>query len=61
MYELHGREDGRTRSFVFVQMLLLALLAVFIADAAGEEDIEGNLVGVDAETGQERLMVTPVR
>lgn len=35
-YELHGREDGRTRLFVFIQMLLLALLAVFIADAAGE-------------------------
>lgn len=36
-YELHGREDGRTRTFVFVQMLLLALLAVFTGDAAGEE------------------------
>ena len=35
-YDLHGREDGRTRVFVFVQMLLLALLAVFTADAAGE-------------------------
>jgi low temperature requirement protein LtrA len=35
-YELHGREDGRTRTFVFVQMLLLALLAVFAADASGE-------------------------
>jgi low temperature requirement protein LtrA len=35
-YELHGHEDGRTRFFVFVQMLLLALLAVFTADAAGE-------------------------
>ena len=35
-YELHGREDGRTRVFVFVQMLLLALLAVFTAEAAGE-------------------------
>jgi low temperature requirement protein LtrA len=33
--DLHGREDGRTRVFVFVQMLLLALLAVFTADAAG--------------------------
>ena len=33
--DLHGREDGRSRSFVFVQMLILSLLAVFTADAAG--------------------------
>lgn len=33
--ELHGREDGRTRLLVFLQMGLLALLAVFTADAAG--------------------------
>jgi Bacterial low temperature requirement A protein (LtrA) len=32
--ELHGREDGRTRSIIFVQMGILALLAVFTADAA---------------------------
>jgi low temperature requirement protein LtrA len=32
--ELHGREDGRTRSIVFVQMGILALLAVFTAEAA---------------------------
>jgi low temperature requirement protein LtrA len=32
--ELHGREDGRTRSIVFVQISILALLAVFTADAA---------------------------
>jgi len=32
--ELHGHEDGRTRTIVFVQLGLLALLAVFIADAA---------------------------
>jgi uncharacterized membrane protein len=32
--ELHGREDGRTRSVVFVQMGILVLLAVFTADAA---------------------------
>jgi len=32
--ELHGREDGRTRSFVFVQIGILALLAVFTAGAA---------------------------
>ncbi len=33
--ELHGRDDGRTRTIVFVQMAILALLAVFTADAAG--------------------------
>jgi low temperature requirement protein LtrA len=32
--ELHGREDGRTRSIVFLQMGILALLAVFTAGAA---------------------------
>jgi low temperature requirement protein LtrA len=32
--ELHGRQDGRTRSLVFVQMGILVLLAVFTADAA---------------------------
>jgi len=35
-YDLHGREEGRTRVFVFIQMMLLALLAVFTADAVGE-------------------------
>ncbi len=35
-YELHGREDGRTRTFVFLQMAILALLAVFTPDAAGQ-------------------------
>ncbi len=34
-YELHGREDGRTRTFVFLQMAILALLAVFTGEAAG--------------------------
>ena len=33
--ELHGREDGRTRTIVFVEMGVLVLLAVFTADAAG--------------------------
>jgi low temperature requirement protein LtrA len=33
--ELHGREDGRTRTIVFAQMGILVLLAVFTADAAG--------------------------
>src|SRR5262245_36950727 len=35
-YELHGREDGRTRTYVFIQMAILALLAVFTAKAASE-------------------------
>jgi low temperature requirement protein LtrA len=34
--ELHGREDGRTRTVVFVQMGVLVLLAVFTADAASD-------------------------
>jgi low temperature requirement protein LtrA len=34
--ELHGREDGRTRGFTFLQMGILALLAVFTADAGGD-------------------------
>ncbi len=35
-YELHGREDGRTRVFVFIQMIFLTLLAVLTGDAAGD-------------------------
>jgi low temperature requirement protein LtrA len=35
--ELHGREDGRTRAFVFVQMGLLVVLAVYTAEAAGDD------------------------
>ncbi len=31
LYDLHGREDLRTRTCVFIQMLLAALLAVFVA------------------------------
>jgi low temperature requirement protein LtrA len=34
-YDLHGRGDGRTRTFVFIQMGLLALLGVFTSDATG--------------------------
>jgi low temperature requirement protein LtrA len=41
--ELHGAEDGRTRNIVFVQMCILALLAVFTADAA---DRDGTAFGV---------------
>jgi low temperature requirement protein LtrA len=32
-HDLHGRAEGRTRTYVFLQMGLLALLAVFTADA----------------------------
>lgn len=35
-YDLHGREDIRTRVFTFAQMLLVVLLAVFVGDAAGD-------------------------
>jgi low temperature requirement protein LtrA len=35
--DLHGREDGRTRSFVFIQMGILALLAVFTGGAAEDD------------------------
>ena len=38
--ELHGREDGRTRLLVFLQMGLLALLAVFTGEAAGETGVQ---------------------
>jgi low temperature requirement protein LtrA len=34
--ELHGRDDGRTRTYVFIQMAILCLLAVFTQRAAGE-------------------------
>jgi low temperature requirement protein LtrA len=35
--ELHGREDGRTRNTVFLQMAVLVLLAVFTTDATGQD------------------------
>ncbi len=34
-HELHAREDGRSRLYIFLQMGLLALLAVFTEGAAG--------------------------
>ncbi len=43
-YDLHGREDGRTRFFVFVQMGLLALLAVFTGHAADDTGSEFAIV-----------------
>ena len=33
--ELHGRDTGRTRSYVFLQIGILAILAVFAADPRG--------------------------
>jgi len=33
--ELHGRLDGRTRTYFFLQIGILAILAVYAADAAG--------------------------
>jgi len=36
-HDLHGRGDGRTRTFVFIQMGLLVLLAVFTANATGDD------------------------
>jgi low temperature requirement protein LtrA len=35
-HDLHGREDSRSRTFIFLQMLLLATLAVYTGDAAGD-------------------------
>jgi low temperature requirement protein LtrA len=35
--ELHGREDGRTRGFVFIQIGILALVAVFAGNAGGDD------------------------
>jgi len=34
--DLHGREDGRSRTYIFAQMGILAVLAVYTSDAAGE-------------------------
>jgi low temperature requirement protein LtrA len=36
-HELHGREDGRSRSNIFAQMGLVAVLAVFTGKATGED------------------------
>ena len=35
-HDLHGNEDGRSRSFIFLQMILLAFLAVFTGHAADD-------------------------
>lgn len=39
-HDTHGRMDGRSRSFMFLQMGLLALLAVFTGAATGEDGTE---------------------
>jgi low temperature requirement protein LtrA len=36
LHDLHGRTDIRTRFYTFAQMLLVVLLAVYVADAAGD-------------------------
>jgi low temperature requirement protein LtrA len=36
-HELHGREDGRNRSFIFLQMGILTVLAVFTGHAANTD------------------------
>lgn len=36
-HELHGREDGRSRFYIFAQMCVLAVLAVFTGSAAAED------------------------
>lgn len=35
-HDLHGGEDGRSRSYIFAQMALLVMLAVFTAHAADD-------------------------
>ncbi|MET0578340.1 MAG: low temperature requirement protein A [Ilumatobacteraceae bacterium] len=39
-HELHGREDGRSRNYIFLQMGLLALLAVFAGEATADDGQE---------------------
>ncbi len=36
-HDLHSRGDGRTRTYVFTQMAIIALLAVFTTNATGED------------------------
>jgi low temperature requirement protein LtrA len=42
--ELHGGEDGRTRNIVFVQMCILALLAVFTSGATDRDGMAFSIV-----------------
>ena len=39
-HELHGRDDGRSRNYIFLQMGLLALLAVFTGEATARDGRE---------------------
>jgi low temperature requirement protein LtrA len=36
-HELHGRDDGRNRSFIFLQMVILTVLAVFTGHAGSTD------------------------
>lgn len=35
-HDLHGREDGRSRAYIFLQMGILAVLAVYTSDAGSD-------------------------
>ena len=37
-HELHGREDGRSRTFIFTQMMVLAVMSVYVGHAADSLD-----------------------
>jgi low temperature requirement protein LtrA len=37
-HDLHGSDDGRSRSYMFVQMLLISLMSVYAADATVNSD-----------------------
>ena len=39
-FELHGRLDGRTRTYFFLQIGILAILAVYAADAGGKSGFD---------------------
>lgn len=40
-HEMHGRNDGRSRSFIFFQMYLLVILAVLTSSATDPESSDG--------------------
>ena len=39
-HELHGREDGRNRTLIFTQMLLLGVLGTYVGHAADSDSAE---------------------
>ena len=43
-HELHGRQDGRNRSFIFLQMAILTVLAVFAGHAATTDGAQFALI-----------------